>query len=146
MLIGQIWTNYHRMMSYIHRLDHWLVWLNLLLLLASSSYAFPTALLGEYALTQDAQTVAALVYGGWLTVAGFFFNAIWWRALAAHLVAEDLDREHLRRLGQFWSIGLAVNVVVTLSALLSVWVSFFGFACLAVFYFIPTPDVKRIAD
>jgi hypothetical protein len=33
-LIGEVWVNHHRMFSYIHRSAHWLIWLNLGLLLS----------------------------------------------------------------------------------------------------------------
>jgi hypothetical protein len=49
----------------------------------------------------------------------------------------------VHRLGKFWSLGLAVNVIVTLFALLSVWISYVGFFCLAILYILPPPRVGR---
>ena len=145
-LVGQIWINYQRMMGHIHRPDHWLLWLNLALLLMVSGYAFPTSLLGEYALKPGAQTVAAVIYGGWLTVSGLVYNLIWWHAVSKHLVAADLAAPYLHRLGKFYWLGIATNLVVTLLALLNVWISLLGFFCLAVFYILPPPRVARVGE
>jgi hypothetical protein len=132
------------MLRYIKRSDHWLLWPNLLLLLITSSYAFPTALLGEYALTPGAQTLAALVNGGWLTINGIDFSAVWWHAVSANLVAADLDLCHARRLGLVWAPGVPANVVVTRIALLRIWISLLGLAGLAIYYILPPPRLGRL--
>jgi uncharacterized membrane protein len=49
-LIGEVWVNHHRMFSYIHQSAHWLIWLNLGLLLSVVVIPFATELLGGYAL------------------------------------------------------------------------------------------------
>lgn len=145
-LVGQIWINYQRMLGHIQRSDHWLLWFNLALLLVVAGYAFPTSLLGEYALKPGAQTVAALIYGSWLTLAGLWYNLIWWHAVSKHLVAADLAAQYLYRLGKFYWLGIATNLVVTLLALLNVWISLVGFLCLAVFYILPPPRVARAGE
>jgi uncharacterized membrane protein len=142
-LVGQIWINYQRMLSHLQRADHWFLWLNLLLLLLVAGYAFPTSLLGAYALKPGAQTVAALIYGAWTTLAGLAYNALWWHARAKHLIRPGFEPHRLQRLGKFWALGIVVNGIVTVVALLNVWISLAGFLGLAVFYLLPPPHVGR---
>ena len=62
-LIGEVWVNHHRMFSYIHQSAHWLIWLNLGLLLSVVVTPFATELLGEYALQPGSRLVATVIYG-----------------------------------------------------------------------------------
>jgi uncharacterized membrane protein len=67
-LIGEVWVNHHRMFSYIHRSAHWLIWLNLGLLLSVVVIPFATELLGEYELQLGSQLMATVIYGATWTL------------------------------------------------------------------------------
>src|SRR5579883_2275203 len=61
--IGIIWVNHHGLFTRVQRIDRVLLFLNLALLMVVAFLPFPTALLGEYILGQQASRIAALVYG-----------------------------------------------------------------------------------
>ena len=47
-IVGVYWVSHHSMMHMIKAVDRWLLWLNLLLLLAVVFIPFPAYLLGRY--------------------------------------------------------------------------------------------------
>jgi uncharacterized membrane protein len=102
-LIGEVPGNHHRMFSYIHRSAHWLIWLNLGLLLSVVVIPFATELLGEYELQPGSQLVATVIYGATWTLGGVFYNALWWYASHNHrLIDPDLDVQPITRR---WILG-----------------------------------------
>ena len=102
-LIGELWVNHHRMLSYIHRSAHWLIWLNLGLLLAVVVTPFATELLGEYALQPGSRLVATVIYGTTWTLGGVFYNALWWYASHNHLLIDpNLD---IQPITHRWILG-----------------------------------------
>lgn len=142
-LIGLTWNNYQRMVGMIHRPAHWLIWLNILLLMDVAFLPYPTALLGQYALMPGAQLVAALLYGGTLTIGGIFYNAIGWYALSAGLIDPSTPAGEMRQLLRHWTLGPTLYLICTLLAFLNLWISLGGFALLAILYILPPPPISR---
>lgn len=61
--VGIMWVNHHRLFTLIGRVDHWLLMLNLLLLLTICIVPVPTAIVAEYLGGEGAQI------GRWCLVA-----------------------------------------------------------------------------
>jgi uncharacterized membrane protein len=80
--IGIMWINHHSMMKDIHRVDHMLLVLNLLLLMGIAFVPFPTAVLAEYLKEDDQRLTATLFYGGTFCGIAVFWNAMWYYASA----------------------------------------------------------------
>jgi uncharacterized membrane protein len=61
--IGIIWVNHHTLLEHCRRVDRRFLYLNLLLLIAVGIVPFPTALVGQYVLSEHGATPALVVYG-----------------------------------------------------------------------------------
>src|SRR5438445_568978 len=61
--IGIIWVNHQTLLEHCRRVDRPFLYLNLFLLIAVGIVPFPTALVGEYILSERGATAALVVYG-----------------------------------------------------------------------------------
>ncbi len=105
LIVGVVWGNHHTMFSYIKRSNHYLVVLNLLLLLDIVALPFAAALLALYVGTREQQT-AVQVYSGVLFVGGIFYNLLWLYASHDHrLLNPTLHHSIVRNLNLRYSIG-----------------------------------------
>lgn len=75
LVIGIIWINHHAMFTLVDRVDRRVLFVNLALLLTVSVIPFPTRLLAEYLLEQDAG-VAAAVYSATMFAMGIAFASL----------------------------------------------------------------------
>ena len=75
LIIGIMWANHHTIFRYINRTDHYLVVINLLLLLCIAFIPFPTALLAEY-LGHPEEQVGGIVYSGAFFVTTLVYNLL----------------------------------------------------------------------
>lgn len=121
--IGIAWTAHHDMFRYIRRTNHVLLILNLIFLMAIALQPFSTALVAEHYGKPEERT-AALVYYGILFSASLSYNAVWWYAVQAGLVSEDLDPKLLRRLSLEHFAAPVLHAVALVVALWSVPLSF----------------------
>ena len=74
--VGIMWVNHHRLFTLIGRVDHWLLMLNLLLLLMICGSAVSDRRRLRIPRRRGAQT-ATLVLGGIFVLTAIVFNAIW---------------------------------------------------------------------
>jgi uncharacterized membrane protein len=81
--IGIMWINHHNLFKVIHRTDHVLLVMNLLLLLMITFVNFPTAVLGAYIGDPANQLTASLLYGGTFVITAVVFNLLWRYAYGA---------------------------------------------------------------
>lgn len=135
--VGIMWVNHHRLFTLIGRVDHWLLMLNLLLLLTICVVPFPTAIVAEY-LGQDGAQTATLVLGGIFVCTALVFNALWRyassgrRLIAAHIPQAVIDAQ--TRQYRFGPVFYLVSFLLALvSPLLSVVVNL----GMAVFFALP---------
>jgi uncharacterized membrane protein len=77
--IGVMWANHHAIFKHITRTDHYLILINLLLLLCIGFLPFPTALMADY-LGHPGERAAVIVYSGWFLVTALAYNRLWWHA------------------------------------------------------------------
>ena len=61
LVIGIMWINHHNIFSFFAAVDHWLLAINLVLLLCISFIPFPTALLAEHITHPDERTATVLL-------------------------------------------------------------------------------------
>lgn len=139
MIISVVWFNHHTMFHYIKKIDHTLIMLNTLLMLNVIAIPFCSSILGDFAdAGDDNAKIAALLYGGWITLGGIPFNLIWSYALKhRELLHDGCDMDDLLNMKKHFNRGPYMYLLVTLLALLNAWVSILGFALLIVLYFLP---------
>jgi len=105
LIVGVVWGNHHTMFSYIKRSNHFLIILNLLLLLSIVVIAFTAALLGHYIGTPG-QQVAVMIYSGVLVIGGIFYNLLWWYASRNYnLIDKTLQPDVVRRVTRRYLFG-----------------------------------------
>lgn len=88
--IGIMWINHHRLFSYIRRVDHGLLVVNLVLLFGVAVVPFTTALMAEH-LGHRGGRVAALTYAG-----SFVFISLAFQIFLRHMVREHRHGSLLR--------------------------------------------------
>ncbi len=126
LVIGIIWVNHHAMFTRVRRVDRWVLFANLALLLVVSAIPFPTRLLAEYLTAPGPDShIAAAVYSATMLVMSLACSGLWLAVTRdAALLHEDVDpaasRAAIRRFGAGTvvyaaTIGLSfVNAVLTL--------------------------------
>jgi len=109
--VGIMWVNHHRLFTLIDRVDHWLLMLNLMLLLTICVVPFPTAIVSEY-LGRDGARTATLVLGAVFVATAIVFNALWRyvshnrRLIAPHVPQHVVDAQTRQyRWGPVFYIG-----------------------------------------
>ena len=95
--IGIVWVNHHAVFGLIERVDRWLLFLNLTLLLTITLVPYTTNLVARTLVAGSGTAVAAVVYNGTFVVMGAAFQGVFRYAVgrpglrAAH-VPEDAIR------------------------------------------------------
>jgi len=135
--VGIMWVNHHRLFTLIGRVDHWLLMLNLLLLLMICIVPFPTAVVSEY-LGSDAARSATLVLGAVFVVTAIVFNVLWRysahnrRLIAPHVQQADVDAQTRQ-----YRFGPVVYLIALLIAFVSPTLSVAVNLAIAVFFALP---------
>jgi uncharacterized membrane protein len=140
MLIGINWTNHRIMFTNFDRVDHTLVWLNLLYLMCVAFMPIPTAVLGAWLGNPQNQVVAAVFYGGAVTFVGLIFNLLWWYgAYSAKLTSRTLSASQRRALTTAWAPAPAMCVGLTLLAFINPPLAVVGYVVIVFAYVLPIP-------
>jgi len=145
-LIGIMWLNHHRLFNLIRRIDHTLLILNLLVLLAATIVPFPTALLGAYSNSNEFERFrdAALIYNGTFLLVAIGYNALWRYAIHSHrLLDQHVDMQAVKRLERQYLFGPLLYVVAFAIAWFSPEVSLGLNALLAIFYLLPGVELHK---
>lgn len=137
LLVGLFWVHHHHMLSLVARVDHRLLQLNLLLLLAIAAMPFFTLFLAAF-LAEPVDRSAVLVYGAGIFFACAAWCANWWYVTGRpDLLAKPLSRSFVRVSRGIYGVGpigyLAATGLATLSAAAAI-VIFLG---LPLVYFLP---------
>jgi uncharacterized membrane protein len=131
------------MFNLIHRVDRWLLLLNLGFLLCIGSLPFPTALVSAYLQNPAAQRTAVFVYQGTILACAVFFNAVWRYASIGHrLIDPRLDPEFIREVTRLYDFGLLTYVVSVLAALWSARAALAIDLLIALVFFFPSPQPR----
>ena len=138
--IGIIWINHHAAIRRLHRVDHSVLTLNLLLLKSVCVLPFTTSLMATYLKRPSGEHLAAAVYSGSFLLMGIAFLAFNWHVLLRkpHLLRpalpEALRRDLLRRA----FVGLIPYAMAAALAALSPYVSLAICTAVAAYYARPT--------
>jgi uncharacterized membrane protein len=137
--IGIIWINHHAMVSRLAKVDHSVLLLNLLLLLAIGLIPFTTALIAEYLRESSGQHLAAAIYAGSFLAMSIAFYAMQRHILRnrRHLLTEQLEEEQLRAIDRRNRFGLIPYAIAAALAPLSAYLTLAICAAIAAFYAIP---------
>jgi uncharacterized membrane protein len=139
--IGIIWLNHHALFHSVERVDHFILTLNLLLLLVVSFIPFPTAMLGRY----GALPSSAFLYGCVLTALGATFTLLSFciekRGLGAK---ENFRRSRWDRMRNL--TGTVTYPAATVLSLLRPQAGVMIYFLLAAFYLLPSRSVDQMVE
>jgi uncharacterized membrane protein len=145
--IGIVWINHHAMLRRLARVDHTVLFMNLLLLMGICVVPFSTALLAEYLTASSGAHLAAAIYGGSLLVMSCCFFAIQRHVLVRRpeLLHEGItpeDRELVLKRNRF---GLLPYAIATAAALVSGYLTYGITVAIAIYYALPrtTGDIAE---
>ncbi len=145
-MVGQVWIGHHFLFSNFRRVDHSLVWLNMIFLATVAVVPFSTALLGRYAGHPHDRVVAGFVYGSIWTVGAFCLSATFWYASGqANLLQEGYNPKMASTLRLYSAVGPLVYLVFTLFALVNFRLSIIGFVFVPIFYVLQGIRPRRSA-
>ena len=146
--IGIVWVNHHALLRRLARVDHAVLFSNLLLLMGICLVPFSTALLAEYLTASHGQHLAAAIYGGSLLLMSCAFYAIQWHVLTRRpeLLREGVSAETRQQVLKRNRFGLLPYALATAAAAISGYLTFAISIAIAVYYAIPrtTSDVAEI--
>jgi len=134
--IGIMWINHHRLFTHIRRIDHGLLVLNSLLLLAVVVVPFPTALLAAH-WGGPGERVAAIVYSGLFVVVAVFFNLLWRYAAGGNRLLRKNAAADVKAITRQYSFGPLLYLLCLGLAFVSVVASVAGAIALAIFFALP---------
>jgi TMEM175 potassium channel family protein len=133
LVIGQFWIAHHRMFAQLRRVDHGLIWLNLVFLLTVSFLPFPTAVLGGAPTADDSFPV--VFYAGSMTVTSLALTVAWGYAVRRQLLSRTLTAHRIR--------AYSLRTVTTSAVfLLSVGAAFLGLWIAVLFWLVILPGVR----
>ncbi len=136
LIIGIMWANHHTIFRYIGRTDHYLVVINLLLLLCIAFIPFPTALLAEY-LGHPEEQVGGIVYSGAFFVTALVYNLLWLHPRRAGLLAPDADGRAVRSITSRFRLGPPSYLLAFVLSFFSTEASLLVLLALALLYVLP---------
>jgi uncharacterized membrane protein len=136
LVIGIIWVNHHAMFVMVARADRWVLFANLLLLLAVAAIPFPTRLLAEYLTAggRDAH-VAAAVYSATMLAMGIAFATLWLTlARRPGFLRVELTRDEARRSFRRFGAGIVAYAVTVVISFVSAPLTLLVHGVLALYY------------
>jgi uncharacterized membrane protein len=136
--IGIIWVNHHTLLEHCKRVDRRFLYLNLMLLVAVGIVPFPTALVGQYILSEHGATSALVVYGLGAVLIAIAFTGVFLYATHDHrLVADSASARRIRQEGRLFPIGLAAYTLGIALAFVAPLASLAVYGLTALFYALP---------
>jgi uncharacterized membrane protein len=138
MVIGIMWINHHNIFKFFSGVDHWLLAINLALLLCISFIPFPTALLAEHITHPDERT-AAVFYAGVFFVTALVFNLLWRYPTqrAPWLLEPDADPAAIATITRRFSYGPPAYLAAAVISWFSPSAGLIALALVAMLYLAP---------
>ncbi len=135
--IGVMWINHHNLFRVIRHVDQTALVLNALLLLMVTFINFPTAVLGEYLLTDQFQN-ATIFYTGTFLVTAIAFNLLWrYASYKDRLLGSSPDRNITNAVWRNYNVGLVAYAVTFIIAFISPTLAILITFGLAIFFALP---------
>jgi uncharacterized membrane protein len=137
--IGIIWINHRAMFSRLRGVDHTVLVLNLVLLMAVVLLPFSTSLMASYLRSGQGQKLAAVVYGGSFVLMGMAFFGIQLYCMLArpNLLVDGMTPERRRAVLYRNASGLIPYAIATAGALVTPYLTLAICALVAVYYALP---------
>jgi uncharacterized membrane protein len=139
LVIGIMWINHHNVFRFLDGVDHWLLAINLALLLCISFVPFPTALIAEHITHPDERT-ATVLYAGVFFVTSLIFLALW-RYPTRHatwLLVPDADPKEIATITRRFTLGPPAYLAAAVISWVSPSVGLVALAVVALLYLAPT--------
>jgi uncharacterized membrane protein len=137
--IGIIWINHNAMLARLVDVDHSVLFLNLLLLMAIAVLPFTTALMAAYLRADNGENLAAVIYGG-----SFLLMAVMFLVLQRHILRARVDLLHERMTPDVRAtvlrrntVGLLPYLVATLAGIVAPGATLAICGAVAIFYALP---------
>jgi len=141
--IGAIWLKHTVITEYLSGATSVLIRVNLLLLLVVSFLPFPTRLVAEHIHTDEAERVAATIYGTNLLFASGLVGFLWRYAKRERLVRADATDEDVATLSKKLVPSLGGYVAMIFVALFFPVVAVLGYLAIAVYIVVPFRAIRR---
>lgn len=135
--IGIVWINHHAQFARLERIDHWLLMLNLLVLLTVAVVPFPTAVMARYLKAGSDQELAVALYAGAILAMGVTYLAIWEYAARRELLGDRLTPAAKRRLLRRNLVGPCLYGLGVAVAFLNPYASLALLAVGGLYYLLP---------
>ena len=117
-----MWVNHHALFNLISKIDNRFMFANGLLLLLVIIVPFPTALLSEYYLTDEAD-VACAVYAGSFALICVSYNLLWWSAnYKGKLLKESVTDSFRKEVSMKFFLGIPSYLIAVVAAFINVHV------------------------
>lgn len=142
--IGAIWLRHNAITEYLEHSDVILLRLNLFLLFSVAFLPFPTSILTEYLGENQAERVAATIYGVNLLLTAVATSLMWRYAVRAQLVRPDAADEEIQMLNQRLNPSLIGYAVMILLGLLLPLVAIAGYLAIALYLILPFGRLKYL--
>jgi uncharacterized membrane protein len=138
-LVGTYWIAHHTMWGFVGKVDRYLLWLNLVLLLTVVFIPFPAALLGAH-LTDP---IAVTLYGLSLALVNAAGTCVWLYAMKRDLRVRGVPDRFVRFVAIIHSAPIAVYLLgIALASTHVAW-SLVLYAAVPVFFILPNPLIDR---
>jgi uncharacterized membrane protein len=145
--IGIIWVNHHTLLEHCKRVDRRFLYMNLMLLIAVGIVPFPTALVGQYILSEHGATAALVVYGLGALLIAIAFSGVFLYATHDHrLVGDRAAARRVRLEGRLFPIGLAAYTLGIALAFVAPVASLAVYGFTALFYALPLLPLPARAE
>jgi uncharacterized membrane protein len=140
--IGVVWINHHTLLGRLARADHFVLMLNIALLMTIVVLPFTTSLMSAYLTAHAGQHLAAVIYGGSFLLFRLVFLVIQRHLLTnrTHLMHQPPSPALRRAILRRTAIGVVPYLLATLGGLLSPYLTLAIVAAVALFYAVPAPD------
>ena len=143
MTVGIIWINHHRLFTQIRRIDHGLLLLNGILLMAVALVPFANALMTEY-LGRAGQNLAAMAYDTTFAALAMSFNLVWAHAKRHGLLEGDVDPSVVHRASRQYGVAPLLYLMSFGLARFSAVASIVADVALVAFFALPSFAWDRI--
>jgi uncharacterized membrane protein len=133
-----MWVNHHNIFQYFRGVDHWLLVINLALLLCIAFIPFPTALLAEHITHPDERT-ATVFYALVFFVTALVFNLLWRYPTrrAPWLLRQDVDQRDIDTITRRFSYGPPTYLAAAIISWFAPIVGLILLALIALLYLVP---------
>jgi uncharacterized membrane protein len=138
-LVGTYWIAHHMMWGFVGRVDRYLLWLNLALLLTVVFIPFPAALLGAH----FSDAIAVTLYGLALALVNTAGTFVWLYSMKRELRLPGVPDRFVRFVAIIHSTPIAIYLLGVALAPVSVALSLVLYVAVPIFFILPNPLIDR---